>query len=312
MKWPEVEIGQLCLPAEQADPRDKPDEPFEYIDISSIDKDLKIINQTQSILGSEAPSRARKIVRKGDVLVSTVRPNLNAVAVVPESLDQQIASTGFFVLRPNTERAVGKYLFYRALTSEFIGFLTARMRGANYPAVTDAIVRQAPIPWPPVREQHRIVEILDQADALRKKRAEADVKAARILPALFYKMFGDPASLVAGKSVKPLGELVDVVSGATPSKQVNEYWQGDIPWISPKDMKRDYIHSSSDHISSTAARFQPETHLPRGDSHCRAWDDSGTYCSNSYCLETSYDQSRYKGTYTERQTAILCLPSWNT
>lgn len=192
MKWSEVEMGQLCLATEQVDPGNKPNTFFEYIDISSVNRDLKIISGTQSILGSEAPSRARKMVRKGDVLVSTVRPNLNAVAVVPDCLDQQIASTGFCVLRPNPERVVGKYLFYRALTPDFIGFLTARMRGANYPAVTDAVVRQAPIPWPPVSEQHRIVEILDQADAIRKKRDEADTKADRILPALFYKMFGDP------------------------------------------------------------------------------------------------------------------------
>lgn len=192
MKWSEVEIGQLCLTTDQVDPRDNPDKPFEYIDISSVDKSSKVISQTQSILGSEAPSRARKIVQAGDVLVSTVRPNLNTVAVVPESLDQQIASTGFCVLRPNAKYLFGKYLFYCTLTPDFISFLTARMRGANYPAVTDAVVREAPIPWPPISEQRRIVEILDQADAIRKKRAEADAKSDRILPALFHKMFGDP------------------------------------------------------------------------------------------------------------------------
>jgi len=63
------------------------------------------------------------------------------------------------------------------------------------------------IPLPPLSEQRRIVEILDQADALRKKRAEADAKAARILPALFYKMFGDPATNPKGWPVKTLGEV---------------------------------------------------------------------------------------------------------
>jgi type I restriction enzyme S subunit len=60
---------------------------------------------------------------------------------------------------------------------------------------------------PPLSEQRRIVEILDQADVLRKKRAEADAKAARILPALFYKMFGDPATNPKGWPIKTLGEL---------------------------------------------------------------------------------------------------------
>ncbi|MCX6922839.1 MAG: restriction endonuclease subunit S, partial [Verrucomicrobia bacterium] len=94
MKWPSTTIGQLCLPTEQRDPTASPDKPFRYIDISAIDKDAKRITSAPELQGTEAPSRARKVLRAGDVLVSTVRPNLNAVAIVPEELDGEIASTG--------------------------------------------------------------------------------------------------------------------------------------------------------------------------------------------------------------------------
>jgi len=70
------------------------------------------------------------------------------------------------------------------------------------------------IPLPPLSEQRRIVEILDQADALRKKCAEAAAKAARILPALFYKMFGDPGKNPKGLIKKKLGDLIKVKSGS--------------------------------------------------------------------------------------------------
>jgi type I restriction enzyme S subunit len=76
------------------------------------------------------------------------------------------------------------------------------------PSVRKTDVERLQIPLPPLSEQRRIVEILDQADALRKKRAEADAKAARILPALFYKMFGDPATNPKGWPVRPLGDLI--------------------------------------------------------------------------------------------------------
>ena len=194
MKWPTFAIGDLCLTTRQRDPRRKPEETFVYIDISTIDKDAKSIISPPIITGAEAPSRARKEVCAGDVLVSTVRPNLNAVTIVPPELEGQIASTGFCVLRANPKILDKRYLFYRTCTQEFINHLTAGMRGANYPAVSDEDVRSAPIPLPPLSEQRRVVEILDQADALRKKRVEADAKAERILPALFYKMFGDPAT----------------------------------------------------------------------------------------------------------------------
>jgi type I restriction enzyme S subunit len=69
------------------------------------------------------------------------------------------------------------------------------------------------IPLPPLSEQRRIVEILDQADALRRKRREANALAERILPALFYKMFGDPERNEKGWPKKNLGDLIRVKSG---------------------------------------------------------------------------------------------------
>jgi type I restriction enzyme, S subunit len=192
MDWIRSAIGNLCLETGQRDPRRSPGDYFKYVDIATVDKDKKTIENPSLILGSEAPSRARKEIMTGDVLVSTVRPNLNAVTIVPSELDGEIASTGFCVLRANPKLLNSKYLFYWTTTSEFIDYLVSNVRGANYPAVTDGIVKNTIIPLPSISEQRRIVEILNQADALRKKRAEADEKSDRILPALFIKMFGDP------------------------------------------------------------------------------------------------------------------------
>ncbi len=252
MRWPSTTLGQLCLPTEQRDPMASPEKPFRYIDISAIDKDAKRITTAPEILGAEAPSRARKAVRAGDVLVSTVRPNLNAVAVVPDELDGEIASTGFCVLRANPKLAEGKFIFYRCLTPEFVGSLVAQMRGANYPAVSDGVVKRAASPLPAPKEQGRIVELLEQADGLRRKRAEADALADRILPALFSHYFGEPTSNPKGWLTSALHELADFVSGATPSKENAAFWNGKIPWVSPKDMKQQELYDSTDHVSEAA------------------------------------------------------------
>lgn len=193
------------------DPKSLLDKPFLYIDISSIDRSMKLITSPIEMIGSEAPSRARKEVLKGDVLVSTVRPNLNSIAMVPLELDGQIASTGFCVLRPNQKVMDGRYLFYFAMTPDFISALISRVRGAHYPAVSDGIVKNIQIPLPSLSEQRRIVQILDQADGLRKRRAEADAKVAHILPALFYKMFGDPAVNPMGWPIEPLDKVTNVI-----------------------------------------------------------------------------------------------------
>jgi hypothetical protein len=82
-----------------------------YIDLSSIDNETKIISAHQRVLADDAPSRARQLVQTGDILVSTVRPYLNGVARVPQRLVGATASTGFCVLRPNTKKVSPEYLF---------------------------------------------------------------------------------------------------------------------------------------------------------------------------------------------------------
>lgn len=221
MNWPFATIGQVCLPTDQRDPTAAPEKPFRYIDISAIDKDAKRITTAPVLSGAEAPSQARKAVRAGDVLVSTVRPNLNVVALVPDDLDGEIASTGFCVLRANPKLAVGEFIFYRCLTPEFVNALVAQMRGANYSAVSDGVVKRTETPLPAPKEQRRIVELLQQADELRRKRAEADGLAERILPALFHKMFGDPATNPKKFDKRKLERLLTVKSGVSlPAKDM--------------------------------------------------------------------------------------------
>ena len=98
-------------------------------------------------------------------------------------------------------------LYYREEISRLAGSTT-------FKEVRRGALKRFVIPLPPLSEQRRIVEILDQADALRKKRVEADGKFARILPALFFKMFGDPATNPKGWKHARLGDVMKVRSGA--------------------------------------------------------------------------------------------------
>lgn len=225
MTWPTASVGDVCLTTTQADPVCFGRPTFRYVDISGVDRDTKAIIKADELPVEDAPSRARKLIEKSDILVSTVRPNLNAIAFVPPELDGEIASTGFSVLRVNEKLASAKFLYYWAQHRNFVDFLVANATGASYPAVSDAIVKRAPLPLPPLSEQHRIVELLDQADALRRLRREADAKAARILSALFLRMFGDPATNPTGWPMKSFDETFrDTTAGneKLQSKQFQE------------------------------------------------------------------------------------------
>src|SRR5260370_33879225 len=131
MNWPMTALAGICERTLQRDPSQCPDEKFSYVDISSVDKDSKKIVAPTEVVGANAPGRARKEIWAGDVLVSTVRPNLNAVAIVPDELDGQIASTGFCVIRPKRVLAEFRYCFYWVQTPDFIRYLVSRARGAS-------------------------------------------------------------------------------------------------------------------------------------------------------------------------------------
>ena len=189
------------------------DETITYIDIAAVDKDLKKIVEPTLCLGAEAPSRARQLVQTNDVLVSTVRPNLNSVAVVTEEFSGATASTGYTVLRPLPEVLDTQYLFHWVKTGHFINEMIKLATGQSYPAVSDKIILNSKIPLPPLAEQRRIASILDQADELRQKRQQAIEKLDQLLQATFIDMFGDPVSNPKGWEKVKFEDEVEFLTG---------------------------------------------------------------------------------------------------
>lgn len=156
--WPRFQLGDLSDKARTWNPSSKPNDEFIYIDIAAIDQIRKRITGARRLIGSDAPSRARQQICAGDILVSTVRPNLNAVAIVDGHLDGATASTGFCVLRPRDNQINREYLFALVKSGAFISTMIRQASGASYPAVTDAIVRTWLAPYPPVELQHEFAK----------------------------------------------------------------------------------------------------------------------------------------------------------
>ena len=208
--WKKIAIGDVVDSVKTWNPlRSLRDDSFDYVDLSAIDQDSKTIIGVRKVVCGDAPSRARQLVVKGDVLVSTVRPNLNGVALVPEELDGATASTGFCVLRPRKDFLDGTYLFHWVKSPNFISDMVKKATGANYPAVSDRIISESQIPLPPLEEQRRIAEILDRAQSLISKRREAIGQLDTLTQAIFIEMFGDPVTNPKKWTVTPLSNLVN-------------------------------------------------------------------------------------------------------
>ena len=190
--WSECSIGQVTLPVSKTNPKDDPDREIDYIDISSIDNNRHVIGRVKQYRLEDAPSRARQIVRAGDVLFATVRPYLRNIAAVPNDYDQQIASTGFSVLRP-AQGVCPAFLFYKAISRDLVNALSGMQYGVSYPAVKDEQVRDQPLWLPPTEEQARIVARLEElfseldqgVESLKTARAQLNVYRQAVLKHAF-------------------------------------------------------------------------------------------------------------------------------
>ena len=186
-----IKLGELCKPSAGQIKEDS-DKLIDYIDISSVDNETKKVTGYQTIAFRDAPSRARKMVKRGSILVSTVRPNLNAVAMLEDDTPNiTIASTGFCILDCK-ENANNRFIFNFCKSRAFIDDMVSQATGASYPAVSDKIVRSALVPDYSYEEQCKISEVLDRLSAVIDNR-KAELSALdELIRARFVEMFGDP------------------------------------------------------------------------------------------------------------------------
>lgn len=179
--WKWVRLRDICHDWGQK----KPDRHFTYIDVGSIDNKNGVISEAVQLLeSSEAPSRARKLVQKGTVIYSTVRPYLQNISIVEKEYQYEpIASTAFAILHPFT--GVSNRFIYSYLRSPgFVSYVESTMKGVAYPAINDGDFFKGVFPLPPLAEQHRIVGRIDQlmarCDELEKLRTEHEQKRLEV------------------------------------------------------------------------------------------------------------------------------------
>lgn len=179
--WAWCNLRELTLPKEVWNQAKNPRSTFRYIDISCIDNSAGQIGDVREIAGADAPSRAKRIVRKGDVLFATTRPNLKNIAVVPTVLDGEICSTGFCVLRPkpspteNAPHATSEWLYFACRSDLIVDQVIPNQEKSTYPAVSDDEVLAAHIPVAPLDEQRRIIARIEELT--RRIRQAIDIQA---------------------------------------------------------------------------------------------------------------------------------------
>ncbi len=281
--WEWRTIAEVTETVKSIDPSKSPKRVFSYVDIASIDNQRQRLTTPKPLLGSEAPSRARRPIRSGDVLFSTVRTYLRNIAPVRDIEQPAFASTGFTLLRPG-DQVIQDYLFRYVASDEFLRLVTPLQTGTQYPATSDRVVRSQLIPLPPIEVQRRIATWLDAVDAHCGSAAESLALAERRMASYRQVLLeaacsgrltaewrehagaeSSSASADTGRqrmsTSSPLpslpqtwtwatvGDLGTVKLGGTPSRKVTDYWGGDIPWVSSGEVANCRIARSRETIT---------------------------------------------------------------
>ena len=241
--WPSIELGQIAdVAMGQSPPGDT------YND----KEDGLPFFQDKADFGRRFPtvrkwcSKPSRVAEADDILLSVRAP----VGPINVARERSCIGRGLAAIRAREDRVEQGYL--RLFFAHQEGVLALRGQGSTFSAINRRDIEKLLVPWPPPSEQRRIVEILDQVDEICGLRAKVDSNGDRIINALLTRTLGNPTNWHSESRSMPLGDLVKVVGGATPTRSISRFWSGDIPWVSPKDMKRDFVSVSRDHVTRAA------------------------------------------------------------
>lgn len=261
--WAYAKIADVC----DVNPRSKADISLDtsvsFVPMSAVDEHRgEIVGATvkpySEVMKGYTP------FREGDVLFAKITPCMqNGKAAIATGLRNGIGfgSTEFHILRPKSV-VLPEWLFFLVRTPDFRARAEASFQGAvGQQRVPQSFLEGFRIPIPSLREQSRIVLILQEAEQVRRLRAEAKAESSRLVQAIFRGMFGEPNSW--GDPYR-LGGCVRMVGGGTPSRDVPRYFSGDIPWATPKDVKQDYLDDAQEHITEEAVSKSATNVVPEG------------------------------------------------
>ena len=192
-EWPVVALGDVCeINPETINPASAyPDKTIFYIDISSVENETGRFLGYNEVASTDAPSRARRRIQRGDVLLSTVRPNLKGFTLLNEVEDRAVASTGFAVLRARPPSVEPAFVLTSVCSEQVVNQMVGMMGKGAYPSINQSDVAAIKIALPPLDIQQKLVAEIEAEHALVEANRELIERFEGKIQAAVGRVWGD-------------------------------------------------------------------------------------------------------------------------
>ena len=269
--WAWRPLSEVTIPGSTWNPRTDPRSLIRYVDVSAVSRDELTIISNAEHSAANAPSRARKIVKAGDTIFATVRPSLRRIAQIPASLDSEIVSTAFCVLRSNPTMIHPDFLYFAMQLEDVTDGIAEMQTGASYPAVRDIDVLNQTVPLPPLSQQYDIAVALNLVRSAMISQRKSEDNAVNLKRAAMQTLFtrglrGEPQKeteigpVPEGWGETTLGNLCDGLGGAIQTGPFgsqlhkDDYQETGVPVVNPTHLNAGLIdHENVPRISDENA-----------------------------------------------------------
>jgi len=261
--WKECKLGEVAEINRNSIDNEYSQNKILYLDTSSITRGK--VDCYQELLLSDAPSRAKRLVKDKDIIYSTVRPIQRHYGIIKNPPQNLVVSTGFAVIEINQKKADSFFIYYFLTSDEIVEYLDiiAEASTSAYPSLRPADIESLDILLPPLSEQRAIASVLssldDKIDLLNRENQTLEHMAE----AIFRQWFIEEADEKWEECI--LNDLcIQIASGGTPSTKIEAYYNGDINWYSTKELNDNFLYESENKITKTGLNNSSAKLFPAG------------------------------------------------
>jgi type I restriction enzyme S subunit len=250
--FPKINLGEICEIIIGKTPARKNEEywgkGYSWVSISDMNN-KEIIRETKEEITEKAIKETNiKLIPKGTLLFS-YKLSIGKTVFTGKPIYTNEAIAALPIV--DTEEVFPKYLYY--VLSQF-NFTSTSDPAAKGITLNKSKLKNLQIPLPPLSTQKKIAAILDKAQALIDNDKKVLEKYDQLAQSVFLDMFGDPVRNEKGWKTNKLSELGNWQSGGTPSKKKEEYFTGNIPWLTARELENIYTYDSIDKITDKAIK----------------------------------------------------------